>query len=491
MYYNDFWVYMMGVCVLDVLKKGEAPWLLRLRQFFLSPWYMAALFALAAIVTIFRIEIVGMVVFVVLFSVQMVLCDNILSTATPVILGCLFIIRTSEMPAFSKESDALVKMFLPWAWLIVIPIGALIVHLILYRKPLVWGRASWAILAVSCAVMLGGVGSISAKEYFSGASLYHMFALGFGMLICYVWLSSALEHDKDGWMQKFIPNLMVMIGLFASFMILHLYLANLPRLIEHPQLLAFQWRNNVCTFLMLALPFPFFKAFQKPVFIIPGLIMFLALLLSGSRGGMLFGTIEFFMCLMFVLLADRKRRLLYLVITVLIVAALIACIPLLLPFFWPVIYRLLQSVFNGEQEVRMQLYRRAVEDFMAHPIFGVGIGYMGNRDVHPSKDFALCWYHCAPLQIIGSMGLTGLAAYIYQYVVRVKIFLHRPITKFRLTLFLSWLGLELMSLVNPGVFAPIPYLLIVTIFLVVAEKSSPEVKTQFLLKKDLLKKKLK
>jgi hypothetical protein len=100
------------------------------------------------------------------------------------------------------------------------------------------------------------------------------------------------------------------------------------------------------------------------------------------------------------------------------------------------------------------------------------MGYMGNRDIHPSKKFALCWYHCAPLQIIGSMGVAGVLAFAYQYITRVRIFLRRPATKFRLTLLLSWVGLEMMSLVNPGVFAPIPYLLVVTLFLVFAEKTS-------------------
>jgi hypothetical protein len=33
----------------------------------------------------------------------------------------------------------------------------------------------------------------------------------------------------------------------------------------------------------------------------------------------------------------------------------------------------------------------------------------------------------------------------------------------------------MMSLVNPGIFAPIPYLLLVTIFLVVAEKTTDDV----------------
>jgi hypothetical protein len=295
--------------------------------------------------------------------------------------------------------------------------------------------------------------------------------LGFGTLLFYLWLSGAISADKDGRLERFITDLMLTLGLLAAFMVFHQYLSHLPRLMLKPELLAFQWRNNASTILMLALPFPFYKAFKQPLFLLTGLLMYLALLLSGSRGGMLFGTVELGMCVLFVLLADKKRRLIYLGGVVLAAAAVVLCVPLLVPFFRPVTARFLQSVFNGEEEVRLQLYKRAIQDFLAHPALGVGLGWMGNRDPHPSKEFALCWYHCAPLQIIGSMGVVGALAYLYQYIVRVKIFLRRPATKFRLTLFLAWAGLEMMSLVNPGVFAPVPYLLILTILLVVAEKS--------------------
>jgi hypothetical protein len=410
-----------------------------------------------------------MLLFAAVFMAEMVLCDDLLLSFAPVLLACLIMIRTSETRAFAATEDALYRQFLPWIWLVIFPAGAITAHIKLYPRRFVWGRAAWAILAVSAATTLGGLGAISAKEYFAGGALYHMGMLGFGMLLFYLWLSGAVE-GRDGRLERFLPDLMLTLGLLAAFMVLHQYLSHLPRLLQKPELLAFQWRNNVSTILMLALPFPFYKAFRRPLFLLAGLAMYLALLLSGSRGGMLFGTIELGMCVLFVLLADKKRRLIYLGAAVLAVAAVVLCIPLLAPFFRPVITRFLQSVFNGEQEVRLQLYRRAIQDFLAHPVFGVGLGWMGNRDLHPSKDFALCWYHCAPLQIIGSLGLVGAAAYLYQYVVRVKIFLRRPATKFRLTLFLAWAGLEMMSLVNRGVFAPVPYLLILTRLLVAAEK---------------------
>ena len=464
---------------MNLLAKGEAPWLLQLRRFFASPWCLAVQAALAALAVVFHAGTAGMLVLVALCMAQLVLCDDLLVPFAPALLACVIMIKSSENPAFAATDDALIKEFGALAWLVVLPAGAITAHIKVYKTPFVRGRAAWAILAVSIATTLGGLGAISAKEYFAGGALYHTGLLGFGMLLFYMWLSGAVATavpnsttgDSDSRLERFIPNLMLALGLLAAFMVFHQYLSNLPRLMQRPELLAFQWRNNASTFLMLALPFPFYKAFKQPLFLLTGLVMYLALLLSGSRGGMLFGTIELVMCVLFMLLADKKRRLIYLGIAALVLGAAAVCVPLLVPFFRPVITRFLGSVFNGEQEVRLQLYKRAVQDFLAHPVFGVGLGWVANRDLHPSKTFALCWYHNAPLQIIGSLGVVGAAAYIYQYIVRVKIFLRRPATRFRLTLFLAWVGLEMMSLVNPGVFAPVPYLMILTILIVVAEKT--------------------
>lgn len=67
------------------------------------------------------------------------------------------------------------------------------------------------------------------------------------------------------------------------------------------------------------------------------------------------------------------------------------------------------------------------------------------------------------------MGIVGILAYVYQFIKRMFLLWRKP-TLFNMTVFLSYVSLELMSLVNPGIFCPIPYLLIVTIFFVVVER---------------------
>ena len=54
-----------------------------------------------------------------------------------------------------------------------------------------------------------------------------------------------------------------------------------------------------------------------------------------------------------------------------------------------------------------------------------------------------------------------------------------------MTIFLSYFSLEMMSLVNPGILCPMPYLMLVTLFMVIVEKcddSEPQEKIPILKK---------
>jgi len=182
-----------------------------------------------------------------------------------------------------------------------------------------------------------------------------------------------------------------------------------------------------------------------------------------------FGAITLVLCLIFLLVFDQRRRKIYFAALGVSLLGFVVSLRWLLPFFAPVIDRLVDTIRHSDDEIRVALYLRGWQDFLRRPLFGSGLGYMGNRDVHASQAGALCWYHTSVLQIIGSFGLVGMLGYGWLYLNRAKIFLQRR-TPFHVTLLLSWVAVELMSLVNPGVFVPVPYLLMVILFMVAAEK---------------------
>ncbi|MCL2194594.1 MAG: O-antigen ligase family protein, partial [Oscillospiraceae bacterium] len=385
-------------------KTQQPPWLAWLRWFVMSGWGVAAQGLLAAVLVVLRADVLGVFVFLPIFSAIALLCNKLLATATPFFLATLLMIQSQHTTAYARVR--------PLLWVVALPILALVLHLIIYRpRKLVLGRACWPMLAVSVVIVLGGVGYISAQEYFALTSFAIMLMLGFGMLIAYVWLSSTVEESDSDELPRYLTSVMLAIGLVGAFMVFHHYAVWLLAVPGRSfRLLAFQWRNNVSTFLMMALPFAFYRALKQPAWLLAAAAMFAAMLLSGSRGGLVFGAVTLVLCVVYLLVFDRRRRNVYLATLGVLLLGFVISLRWLLPFFAPVIDRLVDTIRYSDDEIRVALYRRGVEDFLRRPVFGTGLGYMGNRDIHASAPGALCWYHNSIIQIIGSFGAAGILA---------------------------------------------------------------------------------
>ncbi|MCR4615689.1 MAG: O-antigen ligase family protein [Clostridiales bacterium] len=428
----------------------------KVRDFLISKYFLIAVVLLACAITISGMEYAGVIIFAVLILAILALTDDLLATTLPFLLLCTFSLKCFD------SFDRFVK-YVP----IAIPAVAVFVfHFVKYKKHFTIGKSFWGILATSIAVTLGGFGKITAAEYFSLTAIYYTIGLGFGMLGIYMVINAYFEVNERYSLRERFSQIMALVGAFASFMVLEHYLVHIRVLIRDPGILDFQWRNNIATVLMLSLPFPFYLSQRKHFYIWFGILSYICMLLSGSRGGLIFGTIEFMLCVVIILIYDKKHRKANKII--LIVLAAIGLI--VSPYIFAFVSKTLDRVFNfNENKIRLQLYARAVEDFKSNPIFGRGLGYMGNRDVHPSRKFSLCWYHSSPFQIIGSFGIVGVLGYAIQWAVRIRIFESKR-SLFNTTLFISFIGMEMMSLVNPGIFCPVPYLLMVNMMFIIMEK---------------------
>ena len=442
----------------------------KIRAFLLSKEWMVALSCLAGVITTLAacfptagIEIYGTLGFAMIVGVCMVISDDILVGLMPFMLTALIAIKCYDS----------YDIFIQYKWFAVPLVICLLFHFIVYRKKLVLGGSlSGSMVFVSIAILMGGFGVISAEEYFAPTSLYHMLGLGAGMLFLYILFYSNIQVREYSIIEK-LTTIMVITGCFASFMVISYYLININAVIDTGTVIYLQWRNNCSTILMLAMPFAFMRANKKSYATIFGFVFFFAILLTGSRGGMVFGALELVMCIVMFMLYDRRRRLAYFMICLCFLFGFLIFSRQFISFFGYTVDRLFSAIsgfLTGEQnEVRSIHYARGINDYLNNPVFGTGLGYMGNRDVHPSKDFALCWYHCEPIQIAASFGTVGILAYGYQFI-RRNILLWRKATLFNMTVFLSYMSLEFMSLVNPGIFCPLPYLMLVTVFFAAVEK---------------------
>jgi O-antigen ligase len=190
--------------------------------------------------------------------------------------------------------------------------------------------------------------------------------------------------------------------------------------------------------------------------------MMAAMVFSGSRAGMLLGGAEFLICIIVSAIWDKKNRFFY-------VCALVGLIGLGVALRGEILEILekagMYTVVKSD-EARMKLIDRSIELFKEHPVFGHGIGFKGNYDLYNPKKGAICFYHMMIPQIIGSMGCLGIAAYAFQGIQHLRIGISALRGKAKgergvvVTLLLSYLGVLMMSQVNPGLFCPMPYGLI-------------------------------
>lgn len=428
----------------------------KIKKFLVSDWFTVILLVSAVGIVFSGAEIIGTVAFVLTFGVTMALTDDWMPLLQIIMFTTCFAIRC-------KNSF---QTFLGYWWIVPIMLVLIVIHFVRFRAKFSKGMCFNGILAVSLAVTLGGVGIITFKEYFFYTSVFNIFMLGFAMLIIYSFMSATLKaRDEYSFGEKFSKMMVCVICLLAV-CLFEEYFSNRHLLTDGFEIIPFQWRNNGATMLMLAMPFAFYLSAKDFGFFFIGIFDYILILFTGSRGGMLFGMVELLICIVVMFVLDKRHRP---AIAAIIGVAIVVTALTYRTWIDMMSYTLLRLIDPDENSIRLQLISRGIEDFKANPLFGRGIGYMGNRDVHKSADFALCWYHCSPVQVFASFGIFGIAAYGYLIYLRIKTLL-KNYTFFNIIMFLSYIGLELMSLVNPGIFAPFPYLFLITIYFVMMER---------------------
>jgi len=312
-------------------------------------------------------------------------------------------------------------------------------------------------LAVSVAVCTGGLFSISAEHYFDIGNVYYIVFLGFGMTgLCAVvytmWDGEELESLKNEFIRAIVHS-----GIFVSFVMMLYYLLNLSeftKTLQVVEVLAHNpFRNVAVSHYMLSMPFLFYCARKKPVYLLWAVFMYGACLISGSRMGLLLGSAEFLLLIVYYIVTLKKRRWLYGAVFIAVLAVVFIMRDDILYFYFG--RDEFGEGFFRMEEARVTMMRRTIPDFLSNPVFGKGLGYRGNEDCYLPGFFEMNWHHNLICQIVGGLGIVGIAAYCYQYYYRLNLLLKRT-SSFKWLICLMYVGVLMNSLVDPGIFIPFP-----------------------------------
>ena len=432
-----------------------------INKFFMSPWVFALEFVVAVAIIFLGKEVEGALIFLGIMLIGLVLCDDLLFLLQSICLAAVFLTNCYD------SADT----FMPFMRYLPILVIAVAIHFICYRKRLHVGQNLWGSAAVAVAVTLGGLGSISFEDYFSLTALYYVCGLGVGMLLIYIIAGAYIEEKKERNIFDRFAAILYVMGLLCVVMVAKYHLtvdtSDGLTLLKRASWF-FQPQNNLSTMMMIAMPFPCYFALKNRVHLLAVPLIYAAIIFSGSRGGLVMGGIEFLICIAYLIYTDKKLRPMY-------IGTVVACV--LVAVVWVVVFvdpEYLSKYWGMDisgfkDEARIKLLGRMVEDFRSNMLFGRGLGYSGNSDIYNPVKGSMHWYHMMIPQIVGSLGLFGVAAYSCQFVLRVRT-VFRNIDAYKLVMGLSYLGLFLMSQVNPGEFCPIPYALIGVLIFLMLEK---------------------
>ena len=304
--------------------------------------------------------------------------------------------------------------FLPCAALVPPLVLALLWHFAVWPVTLRLGRSGMGLALVSIATLLGGCDVITRKQAVEPLSLYYTLGLGVGMLVLYVLFRSHLTEKRTYDLHRRFA------GIFCAL----------------------------------------------------GMCMALALALTGSRSALLFGAVILALCGVYLMRHGVISRRCLTALAVAAGIAVLAAGPVVLQ--WVLHSRMGEDIQDSNSD-RLQFLARAVDDFLRHPVFGIGLCSTRNADVFSGVEGSMVFYHNSVAQVMGSMGLVGIVAYGRLLHDRIALLREGGRDPFVQALAVSYLGMVLISLCNPGEFCPFPNAAMMVMLFAQAEEAVGDV----------------
>ena len=423
------------------------------RAFLNEKWASLLYTVLACLAVSFSLEHYAIPLFILWILFVLLLDGSFLNVFLPVTLLCGFAIRTSGQST----------ILLNHLWLAVPVVIVIAIHFVLYGQKRKLGVLFFAQAAISAALLLGGLFYISAENYFKPDALYYVFFLGVGMIFFYAWFRNGVFSNEYYDVREKLMECFWYLGIFCAWSILDQTARFL--LTSGVFYKPYVWSNDICELMLFCIPATFYYARNRYVYLTAGLAFYGAMFLTQSYSAILCGFLLLVLCFAYLLKQSKAHR----IFTVSLLTAL--CLFGAISFGWLVYDRGgLAALFAAEENGRLALIQNAWRNFLASPIFGVGVGDPGTGS---ATFMTVNWTHNLLFQVLGSLGIVGLLAYGYQLYKRCRLVFASP-DPFRLAAGLSYLGIFLISMFQPGEFCPMPYAMMAVMIFTVLENSDEE-----------------
>lgn len=421
----------------------------KINNFWYSNFYFILIALLSFVFWLVDYSAIGMALLLIVGTVVAFTCKD----ASPMLpLLPLMVISVSNQNFMSSTKDLAVVI----AFGIVFAIG-IIYNLVHYKQKLQKGKLTLPLALVSIALICGGIGSIDATGYANG--ILFIFCLGALMLVLYTYAISRMDLPNGVDHKKYFAKIVAVCAVVVCGEVIVAQLRVDGSLLDHVRAsLVVGWANraSLVLALVLGLSSVFYLAENATrfhyVWFNLGVVVYACLMLTFGRGGLIFGTLEMLAIAVYLIVKSKHKCSFLLCLATWVLALLIGII-IKRDSIALVLDKMLELGLNSSG--RFNIYDEAIKCFLSAPLFGVGIGFVGQNTTH---DFAnvMFWFHSTPLQILASMGIFGVVCYLVYYIKRIQI-LKENESQFTLFMALGIIAFEIHCLIDAGTFQPFPY----------------------------------
>ena len=414
-------------------------------SFWLSGGYFPTLLGVLILALATDRQVAGAAVLIGTATWFLAACPDFLAAVCPFTLAILLV-----GPEYEDMT-----VFLPCVPLLCAFIAALILHFSIWPVRF-WLGTSWRGLAlVSIATIMSGCDVLSLSSRTTPLTVYYTLGLGLGMLVLYALFRSQMFEEKKYHVQTRFAQIWLVVGLGMAAVVADLCIRHWDEFEALGGAVPeFKCRNFCATILVTTLPAAFYLSRRSRWYAVPGVLIAAAMLFTGSRSALLFGTALLVLgCVYMVRFRVVSRS--TMTVLLMMAGAFLLCFGLenITALYQS---RLIEGHLISGSEERWALLAQSVVDFLDHPAFGVGLGNTTNFYLGTGVPGSMFFYHNMPAQIAGSMGVLGVAAYGRLISDRVALLWRGRKDPFVAMLAMSYLGMLMVSMTNPGEFCPFP-----------------------------------
>ena len=390
---------------------------------FLNSYYYPLLIFFATFIShTFSIELLGIIVLLLSVSIGLVLCDDLKFLISPLIMFIFNFSQKSVKSGIFYTTPYLIAIGVVSSIMVVMFVIRFIIHKdkFDFKAPM----KSKLFIGIGC---LCGAFLLNGLFNFDGYEIGNIiFALALIVCIGFIFFLFSINLKSDAGLKNYLffilylTSILVVLEFFLSFT--HQFEFKDGELVKESILLGWGLWNNIGGILAFLLPVHFYYASTVKkygwIFYLTGVITFCAIALSLSRASLLVSIFVIIASALVSCFTGVNKKTNLIITSVLAVIGIVGIV-----VFW----NKLATIFGDyitrgfDDNGRFDIYYDGLINFTEHPIFGGGF-YSAYPYDYQFISFIPYRYCNTIIQMLGTCGIVGLAAYLWHRYETLKLF---------------------------------------------------------------------